>query len=288
MELEAIRSSARTISLESLVRVIRRSGTTDAVDDGRSDAGSEISQDVGQDAFAEAEARAVECGPDDGYPFEIGQGFLRLRKGWKSSPYILLLLLSQTEPTTGHQGTAVLFERLCAHAAQRFLGGDDNRVVAYRFGSPRKPPHSKLSQAIDKLCVDLSEGGGCRNPTMASHTGDDGLDIVAWRPFSDRKIGKLVAFGQCATGEGFSNKLNDLDGRKFAQKWFRDPLPVDPVRLFFLPRRIPNQEWEGSSIAGGIVFDRCRIVSCLGDLNAELASDCKVTAKYLLQELTIK
>jgi hypothetical protein len=76
-----------------------------------------------------------------------------------------------------------------------------------------------------------------------------------------------------------------MDGTKFVRKWFRDPLVVDPVRLFFVPRRIPRDDWEHAGIDGGILFDRCRIVACLPDLDDDLAKRCRKTAVTLLKKL---
>jgi hypothetical protein len=111
--------------------------------------------------------------------------------------------------------------------------------------------------------LSFGEGDGCRRPQLAKHTGDDGLDIVAWRSFPDGKQGKLIAFGQCAAGASdWQDKLAEMDARSFVKKWMRAPLLVDPVRLFFIPRRVSPGDWESAGIDGGILFDRCRIVAC--------------------------
>jgi hypothetical protein len=265
------------------VRVIRSGGSTDAIEAARGDAGSEISQRVAEDAFIEISNRAPACGPTQPYPFEIQPGLIRLKASWKSSPYIALLLLSATKPTTGHYGTAVLFERICRYAALEYFGGTRNGTQAIRFGSPRRAPHAKLHQAVDDLCTRLLEGGGCRQRHLADHTGDNGLDIVAWRPFHDRKEGKLVAFGQCAAGaDDWEEKLSELDGEKFAQKWFSHMLVTKPVRLFFLPRRVSRERWENAGIDGGILFDRCRIVSCLRELDRDLIKDCEAAVDRMI------
>jgi hypothetical protein len=283
IELQAVRSPGKQASMESVVRVIRRGGSTDAIENARGDAGSELSQRVAEEAFIEIENRIRACGHHEAYPFEVEPGLIRLKKGWKSSPYVTLLLLSATAPTAGHNGTAVLFERICRYAALEYCGGAANGTDAIRFGSPRRAPHAKFHQAVDNLCGKLSEGGGCRQPHLANHTGDDGLDIVAWRPFPDLKEGKLVAFGQCAAGAvGWEAKLSELDGEKFTQKWFRQMLVTKPIRLFFLPRRISRERWENAGIDGGILFDRCRIASCLRDLDADLVKDCKAAVAKLI------
>jgi hypothetical protein len=217
----------------------------------------------------------------------VEQGLLRVKE--KDAPYNLLLLLSFTNPTSGHGGTAVLFERLCTLAAHNYFGGEENNAEAIRFGAPRKTPFAKFSQAIDNLCGQLGEGMGCKDPALASDTGDRGLDIVAWKHFPDRKPGKLVAFGQCSSGSGdWTKKLNELDGTKFSKKWLQEQLLVPPIRFFFVPRRISNDHWRLVGIDAGIVFDRCRIASCLPELDAVLKRDCANAAKKLATELRKK
>jgi hypothetical protein len=287
LEFAALCSKERRVSLEDLVRIIRREGSVDGlddVDDARADRGSARSQQVVEEAFAELAVRVKAC--DGEYPFELEQGLLRLRDDAVAAPYLLLLLLSFKEPTSGHAGTAAMFERLCAHAAKQYFGGEANGASAFRFGSPRRVPLAKLSDAIDHLCKELSEGGGVRDPEYAKHTGDEGLDIVAWKHFPDRRGGKLIAFGQCAGGRvNWTDKLNELDGQKFASKLFRDPMIVAPIRFFFIPRRVPSDNWDKVSIDAGVVFDRCRIVSCLKGLDPTLRRDCAAMLKALTQQI---
>jgi hypothetical protein len=286
LEFQALRSKERRVSLEDLVRVIRREGSVDGLEideDNPVDRGSSRSQQVAEDTFSELENRALACHGE--YPFELEQGLLKLRDDRATAPYMLLLLLSFKEPTPGHEGTAALFELLCTHAAKQYLGGELCGAAAFRFGSPRQNPFAKLSQAIDYLCEQLCEGGGCRDSKYAKHTGDDGLDIVAWKHFPDRRSGKLIAFGQCAGGRtNWTDKLNELDGRKFAAKLFRDPVVVDPIRFFFVPRRLPSDDWEKVSIDAGVVFDRCRIASCLKGLDENLNRKCADFVKTFIKQ----
>jgi hypothetical protein len=159
MEIDALRSPEKETSVASLAKLIRLTGSTDAIDTPRGDTGSELSQTIAEDAFAEIENRKKACGPK-GYPFEVEKGLLRLKADPEKSIYILMLLMSVSKPTAGHDGTATLFEHICTHATLGYLGGPTNGVRAMRFGSPRKAPLAKLSQAIDDLCHTLAEGGG--------------------------------------------------------------------------------------------------------------------------------
>lgn len=285
IECEALRSANGSVSLSDITKLVRMTGSTDALEGVRGDAGSVISQAVAEDAFAEIENRRVACGPAN-YPFELKRGVIRAKPNAETSPYILLLLMSATRPTAGHSGTAVLFEQICTAATIGYLGGSKNAATATRFGSPRRAPIAKLGQAIDQLCASLSEGGGCRRPAKAKHLGDGGLDIVGWRSFPDAREGKLVAFGQCAAGSsGWERKLAELDTLAFMKKWFRTLTIVEPVRLFFVPRRLPKQHWEDAGIDGGILFDRCRIVACLDEETSPHRTKQITTARQLLKQL---
>lgn len=274
VELQAILAPERQFSLESLARVINRSGSTDALDEDDvedDEAGGpgprahrhpgDESRLVAEAAFSELEGRVSACrGHRDAYPFELQAGLLKLKGSPGDTDYEFLLLLTYSKPTAGHNGTAVLFEHLCTAAALGHLGGSRNSARALRFGAPRKRPLAKLQQALEDLCRALGEGGGCTNPEAASHTGDGQLDIVAYREFPDGRPGKLVAFGQCAAGvSSAEGKLSELDPKGFMKKWLRKALLVDPLRLFFIPWRPPVAEWDFKVIDSGLLFDRCRI-----------------------------
>lgn len=285
VELDALCSPDKQSSVANFAKLIRRTGSTDAIEGPRGDAGSELSQRIAEDTFAEIENRKRACGSNR-YPFEVQKGLVRLKTDQANSPYIVLLIMSVMKPTTGHSGTAALFEHLCTQATLGYLGGAANNATAIRFGSPRQVPRARLSQAIDELCKGLAEGDGCQRPEKAKHLGDEDLDIVAWRHFPDSKAGKLILFGQCAGGAtDWQKKLADMDARAFMKKWLRTMLVVEPIRLFFVPRRIPVADWNNAGIDGGILFDRCRIVACLDGVSAKLIEQGATIAKDALKKL---
>ncbi len=288
LETQALTLQDRVASLESLVSVIRRSGSVDAFDDDDAerpqDQGSEVSQQIASDALSETEARAKACGGR--YPFEIEQGLLRLKDKREGDPYIFLLLLSLSRPTAGHNGTAVLFEHVCTHAARQYLGGVAKGAEAIRFGSPRKAPKNQFGAALDDLCCRYWRAAAGSRPKGRATRVTTGWTLLPGSTFRTAKPGKLMAFGQCAAGEvTWGEKLNELDGSKFARKWFREALVVDPIRLFFVPRCVPVDLWRNTGIDAGIVFDRCRIAACLDDLEPALIARCGVAAASLSKKL---
>lgn len=280
----ALKSSAGTASLEDLVSVLRQNGSVDGLGDDQEisdDRGSVTSQGIANDAFAELQKRAVACG--DNYPFDLAQGLLTIRKNAEDSVYVLLSLLSSDAPTSGHKGTATLFEHICTDAACAYFGGTDTGVNKLRFGAPRKSPLVKFHSAVDDLCVQIGEGGGCSDTTLIHH-GDGGLDVVAWKDFPDKKVGKLIAFGQCAGGNAWRIKADELDGTKFIRKWIRNPFTVEPIRMFFVPRWIGVDFWRETGIDGGIVFDRGRITSLVPSSVDAIGGNWVSTAKNLLRK----
>lgn len=269
LELQTLFAPSRRYSREALVRVLHRNGSTDVLEDPAFakpsvDKGSVRSQERGDDAFSEIDTRIRAC--RGRYPFKIENGTLVLDGDPTDYDYVFLLLLSGEKPTAGHAGTAALFEDICVAATLGYLGGPSNGAKAFRFGSPRKSPFAKLHQALDDLCVRLGEGGRCRYPDKAKHTGDDQLDVVAWREFADPPEGKLILFGQCCAGRITTKDVTKWralgDGGSFVNKWLSEPPCVKPIRAFYVPWRVRRDEWKQRGEDSGIVFDRCRIVSC--------------------------
>lgn len=86
---------------------------------------------------------------------------------------------------------------------------------------------------------------------------DLGLDVVAWIPNKDGRGGDLHFLVQCATGADWSEKLNDLNLRKWTPhiNW------AVPVRVFCVPMTLPatGDEWIRASLEAGLVLDRPRL-----------------------------
>ncbi len=279
LELQAIRAADHNSSLEDLVRVIRRSGSTEGLSTGDEldrDTGSEASQAVAEDAFAEIEDRLQACGAAAAYPFEVGRGFIQLWDGFERSAYVFQLLLTYSGPMLGtrrrrESRAEVIFEDICVEAAQSYFGGREVGGRALGFGFPRQRAHASFPRAVAFLCSELGEGGGCSDIGTRARPADAKLDVVAWRDFLDLREGKLIGFGQCAAGSNWKDKISELDHEAFCKKWLREALAVNPVRMFFLPRRLARPEWRHTAIDGGVLFDRCRISHHAGRLSDGLS-----------------
>ncbi|HVT19438.1 MAG TPA: hypothetical protein VHQ90_25075 [Thermoanaerobaculia bacterium] len=281
-------------SLQDLIQVIRRTGTIEAIGgdaevDEAGDRGAEKTQSLAEAAFEEIEDRLEACGGSQVgmYAFRVFPQYIESSEAKQMSVYRFLLLLSEFGKDAGPPGVdgARLFELVSLSAAERYFGCDSSPAHSYHFGSPRRSTNRKFAVALSELCFQMGEGAGCRSDRASRrHQKDAGLDLSVWCPFYDGRSGKLIGFGQCATGSDWKDKLTHLQPQTFCAMWMRDTPAVLPVRLFFVPFRIPRQGWLESSMRGGILFDRCRIASLARGMRPDLLAACDEWATHAVDE----
>jgi len=292
MELEAIRSLDGSSSFEELARYVRMSGTTESLVDDLDpedphDGGGVQSDAVAANAWAEIERRHIACGGSEGgYPFQMTRGSITLRNDWRLSPYIFQLLLSAFGLKAGPQGTYPdrQFEQLSATAIHNYLGGNDNAAEFCKFGHPREDG-SGFRAALRDLCLRMNAGVVNPHARGLNSQRDAGLDVVAWIPFRDRRPGQLVAFGQCATGQDWREKLFDISPHTFRELWLLEGWEPLPVRVFLLPRCVPDNHWREANVKGGIVLDRCRIACLVDRFPGSLLSSCEAWTEYVVKRV---
>ena len=288
VELLALSQRDGTASFEDVVEQLRRSGSFEDAfeleeDETILDTGSEKSQRVAQDAFDEIDDRLHACGTDPtSYPFGVEAQYIQERTAKDAgSVYEFLLLLSRFGKDAGPASTeaADLFERLSAAAALQYFGGADRGAESYLFGFPRRVTKAGFKNALDDLCNQMGEGGGCKEHPTRKDQKDAKLDLAVWRRFEDRRLGQLIGFGQCATGKNWRGKLSELQPADFCSKWMYESPVVKPVRMFFVPFRIESARWDHVCIDGGIPFDRCRITALTATIDAKLEGECRAWAQ---------
>ena len=283
LELSTLRSSRSSVSFREFVRDLRIGNAAEVIadssdqDDGGSEEdGSEAEAEaIAQTAFDELDERRRHFGPRSAnYPFEVTGTTVNLRQDGEESLYTFLCLLSWYGKDAGPAGTSgeKIFEDVCAKAAEAYLGGPSERVKSFVFGFPRRVQPKGFAPALDALCKSLGEGGGYRKgrPKLPDQK-DAKLDIVTWVEFLDLREGKLIAFGQCATGRKWEGKISELPQTDlWCGHWMADSPTVRPIRSFFVPHRVERNSWSHSSTFGGILFDRCRIASLAAETEGDL------------------
>ena len=229
------------------------------------------------DAFADVDARMEHCG--GGYPFRRnGKAAERLAvtvedgRQWHALLYLFLLWLTRTRESAPGNARA-LFEQLCRQVARNYWGGGEKvRAISFGAGGGFKAKLEKLARQLSdrgKIREESADGG--RSPR------DEGVDIVVFRPFADKRAGQVIGFGQCKSGHGYGRKeLTECRPDAFVKNWLRPETVVESsfVRLFFLSDRIAGNElmFQYGNWAG-VLFDRCRIMEHAADVDADLKGE---------------
>jgi hypothetical protein len=162
------------------------------------------------------------------------------------------------------------FQAIAAEAAAGVMGGQ-----SISFGWPR-PAGTGFRPAL----ADVSKRMRLGKPLDAvplwssGREKDAGIDVIAWRDFDDQRPGKLVLFGQVASGNDWTEKTVKTDTPHFLS-WFTERPTEHYIPAIFIPfpqhhacagRKNAGFEAVAASEAWlreqefGLVIDRLRIV----------------------------
>ena len=233
-----------------------------------------------QNAFLEIERREDACG--GGYPFSLNQygDSLQNLQGTNTAGHLFykyLLLATRLNMGSGprndrmHAGldATSLLEELSAEVCKEYFGQQaESMVFGMTAGAAAFP------NRVDELCSKIGEGDGFMNRTNSQVSAKDGkLDVVVWKPFSDRLAGKLIGFGQCKTGINYKDALTQLLPDSFCRKWMRSSPAMSPIRMYFLAEALPRNSWYNFASDAGLLFDRGRMVDFTNHVSQQLSKN---------------
>ncbi len=225
------------------------------------------SADVLDDVFLEMDRRGRSCA--GGYPFRLEHHGTVLRHdaadtSVRADAYRYLLLstrlnMAQDKLQNDIDGTGLL-EELAALVLRCYLGS--RRAQSIVFGTAMG---GGFREKVDALCAVLGEGGGFSSIDPAPvQANDDKLDAVAWIPFTDGRVGKVVIFCQCKTGTNWKEQVSQLQPDAFIHRWMSArSFLLTPVRAFCVSESTDPARWSGFSVYAGLLFDRLRVVDFL-------------------------
>ena len=273
------------VSWTSYLRDLTVAGSLDALgsDQGEEEIVGDLDADdllevIVNEAGRELQTRAVACGGAEGaYPYQTDHQGVTYLSGTNSLTYRFLLLLSLFGKDAGPKGSHPerWFEELCLLALKQYVGAARAGFSGVVFGFPRRVLPKHFPHAVKKLCKDLGEGRGSAGRAPEGDQKDARLDLVAWRAFPDGRRGKLVGFGQCATGDDWEDKAFELQPAKWCTLWMSDSAGLDPFASLFIPHRPGEDKWLIACHYGGILFDRCRIAWLVPTPTGELGRKIK-------------
>ncbi|MBI1332475.1 MAG: hypothetical protein GC165_06315 [Armatimonadetes bacterium] len=232
----------------------------------------------------------------DVYPLRIGKTGISTNSTQESThhvhDFLVLLSLAWTYDDLSYKNGAAstpseLFEELVAHAMASYIGGR-----SFRFGAPRRAPVPvPFRAAVEYVSSETAEMLGNVEDFVDGHEKDDGLDVIAWKPFPDNMPGQLVTLTQCAIGRNWKDKLGDLAFEEGAWQT-RLALLTKPTRAMAIPGIYDSDRtsWHTDSKRAGMILDRLRLEFLLKDIKLpnELNSSLKNWNASRVSEVRLK
>lgn len=192
----------------------------------------------------------------DAYPFRTGVG-VAAREDASAYPWTALLLMSADSPVRPSNDlapAAAALEGITARAVSEIYGP---QTEALRFGWPSDEGRpQEFGSAIRWLAarMGVAPGEAYRPP----HAKDGGVDVVAWRPFPDRRSGFPVMLVQCTLERNYEHKAKDIDLPVWSG-YLR--LDVAPATALAIPEVVPAGEAWNTLAARTVILDRTRLAT---------------------------
>ena len=203
---------------------------SDEIDEGDYDEDDRLYDQL-QEALKEVDRRTKACRGK--YPFATDNNSIIPNPECNDTHKLIYkyLLLATRLNMTEHKlvnkinGT-LLFEFLSSLVAKEYFGNKAESIV---FGTGVQ---GGFREKINDLTQKLGEGGQYKDTEDSTHDEKDGgLDIVVWKPFSDKRKGKVIGFGQCKTGTEWRNEAGRLNPSDFCSIYFERIYTNLPFRL---------------------------------------------------------
>ena len=208
------------------------------------------------------------------YPFEFKENRLIPKVAWKDKPeyklYLNLLITSRLKfLKDNRQKIASDFETICKKALQDWLpkfscklfspGSDDRKTF---FDKNLRHALFKLAYFINEVPYKEKINEKRDNRFCLSSSGDNGLDLVGVKKFSDQQRGAIVFFGQCATkGMRWEKKTLEAHYLNFKDYMSFSNTPINIVFIPILYRDNNNNFIKEKPLQNCLLVDRQRLLS---------------------------
>lgn len=201
------------------------------------------------------------------YPFTLKGNQLHYRKS-RTLVYEFCLAVSLAPSLKEGEYVQLprAFEFMVRDILVRFLGDGSE---GFRTGwpgdkyEPRPTKFRDLCTLLNKLTGEFfwnPDPGLPANP-VHQDVKEEGVDVVIWKSLPDERAGKLFLLCQCACGDDWVAKFNDIDPMlNKLGRWMKPVCWAMPARVFTIPRHIPNDAFFAQvNKEGGLTFDRARL-----------------------------
>lgn len=174
---------------------------------------------------------------------------------WDEIPEYFLCLYYSFNGANDYSGGTGLFEKISAQALKNFLNGE-----VFILGFPAGKSFNEYLDDIGSLCFE--------DRILPAHYSykDDGVDVVGYKSFNDKRSSNLYVLLQCAAGKHWTAKKAIVMNRWLKYfKWYSDNLIQSISTVDF----VENEKWEKHSSTFGMLIDRLRIYNFLYEKNVD-------------------
>ncbi len=182
---------------------------------------------------------------------------------WDEIPEYFLCLYYSFNGANDYSGGTGLFERISGEALKNFISGE-----TFVLGFPSGKNFNEYLDEIGDLCFE--------ERLMPAHYTykDDGVDVVGYKSFNDKRSSNLYVLLQCAAGKHWTAKKAIVMNRWLKYfKWYSDNLIQSISTVDF----VEGDKWDKHSSTFGMLIDRLRIYNFLyrEDVNPALRNEVK-------------
>lgn len=180
-------------------------------------------------------------------PYEVEGDLIVSTIDWQDIPEYMTCIIFSLEGNAEEPGRGgVLFERITCESIRNYIQGE-----ALIYGHPER-------LTVRELAYKMNEEFNCEPPLVRN---DRDLDVVAWKPFGDRKGSQVVMLVQCAAGHNWKGKMKDLNLDAWCRYIF---FGSTPIRGFSIPSIISDRAILSEIyLDAGLLIDRARLYKYL-------------------------
>ena len=202
---------------------------------------------------------------DPGMPFSVIDPRVKRIDSWQDTPahsFCVLLSLAQcyrgwwrriSDRDYNEQGE--LFELLTQESLEKQFS--DWRVKPTSWSRTQR---TRLQEVVNRIADWLGEGpGGDISEWIGPRDKDGGLDLLCYRPFPDKRVGFPVYLMQCASGQNWTEKVDEPD----IDLWQRlIGFVIPPQKAFAIPFALNDDIFRRQCREiRGLFLDRYRLLA---------------------------
>lgn len=174
---------------------------------------------------------------------------------WSDIPEYFLCLYYSFNGANDYSGGTGLFEKISAYALKNFLNGE-----VFILGFPATKSFNEYLDDIGDLCFE--------DRILPAHYTykDDGVDVVGYKSFDDKRSSNLYILLQCAAGKHWTAKRAIVMNRWLKYfKWYSDNL----IQSISTVDYVESEKWDKHASTFGMLLDRLRIYNFLYEKNVD-------------------